>query len=144
VLDRVGGLIFQLSVLPAPQRRQGFEPRNSQKPGRDGRTALELASLTPHIKKDLSYEIFCNLLIPHEPKPEAKHPDMVPSIQHLHGEPVALSDPADEDFVRNSWHAQWPSRRVGLAGLADGSMTTARFLRLPQYPSGECDLSHRQ
>jgi len=24
---------------------------------------------------------------------------MVPSVQHLHGEPVALSDPSDQNFV---------------------------------------------
>jgi hypothetical protein len=56
---------------------------------------------------------------------------MMPSVQHLHGEPVALSDPAEEGFIRGSGRAQWPSRKVGLAGLAAGSMTTARFFKLP-------------
>ena len=87
------------SVLPAPQRREGLEPRNRQQPGGDGGSAFELAGLTPHIEKNLADEIFRNLLVPHEPKPETEHPDMVPSVQHLHGEPVALSDPGDQDFV---------------------------------------------
>jgi len=56
-------------------------------------SAFELASLTPHIERNLADEVFRNLFVPHEPKPETKHPDMVPSVQHLHAEPVALSDP---------------------------------------------------
>src|SRR5947208_10116876 len=133
VLDRVGGLIVQFSVLPAPQRRQGLEPGNRQEPGGNGRSAFELAGLTPHIEKNLTDEIFRDLLVPNEPEPEAKHPDMVPSVQHLHGEPVALSDPSDQDIVRSRLcRTQWPSRKVGLIGLAGGSIAKARFFRLPQ------------
>jgi len=40
---------------------------------------------------------------------------MVPSVKHLHGEPVALSDPSDQNFVWSRLcRVQWPSRRVGL------------------------------
>jgi hypothetical protein len=99
ILDRIGSLIVQSNVLAAPKCRQGLEPRNRQEPGGDGGTALELASLTPHIEENLADEIFRNLFIPYEPKPETEHPDMVPSVKHLHGEPVALSDPSDQNFV---------------------------------------------
>ena len=99
ILDRVSGLIVQSNVLPAPKCRQGLEPCNRQQPGGDGRSAFELASLTPYVEKNLADEVFRNLFVPDEPKPEAEHPDMVPSVQHLHGEPVALSDPSDQNFV---------------------------------------------
>jgi hypothetical protein len=69
---------------------------------------------------------------------------MVPSVKHLHGKPVALSDPADKDFVRRSCRAQWPSRKVGLAGLAIGSMVTARFFKLPGLSGDLCDVPHIQ
>src|SRR5882672_12321528 len=132
ILDRIGGLVVQFNVLPATQRRQGLESRNRQQPGGNRGSAFELASLTPYIEKNLADEVFRNLFVSHEPEPEAKHPDMVPSVQHLHGEAVALRDPADEDFVRRSCRTQWPSRKVGLAGLAGGSMATARFFKLPE------------
>jgi len=58
---------------------------------------------------------------------------MVPSVQHLHGEPVALSDPSDQDIVRSRLcRTQWPSRKVGLIGLAGGSIAKARFFKLSQ------------
>jgi hypothetical protein len=43
-----------------------------------------------------------------------------------------LSDPADEDFVRGSGRAQWPSRKVGMIGVVESSTETARFFRLPE------------
>src|SRR6202011_1971852 len=141
ILDCVGGLVIQFNVLPAPQRRQGLESRNSQEPGRNGGSAFELASLTPHIEENLADEIFRNLLIPHEPKPETKHPDMVPSVQHLHGEAVALGDPSDQAVVRSRLcRTQWPSRKVGRIGLAGGSTPKARFFKLSQGSSPICDL----
>ena len=95
--------------------------------------AFELASLAPHIEKNLADEVFRDLFIPHEPEPEAKHPDMVPSVQHLHGEAVALSDPSDQDVVRSRLcRTQWPSRKVGRIGVACGSMAKARFFKLSQ------------
>ncbi len=99
ILDRVGGLVVQSNVLAAPKCRQGLEPRNRQEPGGNGGSAFELAGLTPHIEKNLADEVFRNLFVPYEPKPETEHPDMVPSVKHLHGEPVALSDPSDQNFV---------------------------------------------
>src|SRR6202022_2036287 len=143
-LDRIGGFIVQFNVLPAAQRRQGLESRNCQKPGGNGGSAFELASLTPHIEKNLADEVFRNLFIPHEPKPETEHPDMVPSVQHLHGEPVALSDPSDQDIVRSRLcRTQWPSRKVGLVGLAGGSIEKARFFKLSQQPDCICEVPHR-
>jgi hypothetical protein len=68
---------------------------------------------------------------------------MVPSVQHLHGEPVALSDPADQDFVRSGSCAQWPSRRIGRMGLACGSIKQARFFSLRLYVASMCDLPHK-
>jgi hypothetical protein len=61
-------------------------------------SAFELDGLTPHIEEDLADEIFRDLFVPNEPQPETEHPGMVPSIQHLHGEPVALSDAGDPDL----------------------------------------------
>jgi hypothetical protein len=69
---------------------------------------------------------------------------MVPPIQHLHGEAVALSDPSDQDVVRGRLcRTQWPSRKVGRIGLASGSMEKARFRNLSQVPGRICDLHHR-
>src|SRR5258706_2561135 len=133
ILDRVGGFVVQFNVLPAAQRRQGLESRNCQEPGGNGGSAFELAGLTPHIEKNLADYVFRHLVVPHEPKPETKHPDMVPSVQHLHGEPVGLSDPSDQDIVRcRLCRTQWPSRKVGLIGLAGGSIAEARFFKLSQ------------
>jgi hypothetical protein len=103
------------------------------------------ASLTPHIEKNLTDEIFRDLFVPNEPKPEAEHPDMVPSVQHLHGEPVALSDPGDQDFVRSRLcRAQWPSRKVGRVGLPWGSMGKARFCKLSALRGCICDVPHKR
>src|SRR6267378_7344194 len=99
ILDCIGGLVVQFNVLSATQRRQGLESRNRQQPGGNRGSAFELASLTPYIEKNLADEVFRNLFVPDEPKPEAEHPDMVPSVQHLHGEPVALGDPSDQNLV---------------------------------------------
>jgi hypothetical protein len=70
---------------------------------------------------------------------------MVPSVKHLHGEPVALSDPSDQDFIRSRLcRAQWPSRKVGRAGMPGGSKKKARFFKLSQQPAFICDLAHRR
>src|SRR5262249_3167563 len=98
-----------------------------------------------HIEKNLADEIFRNLLVPDEPKPETEHPDMVPSIQHLHGEPVALSDPGDKDFVRSRLcRAQLPSRRVGLVEMRCGSKEKVRFFKLSQLRKCICDVAHKR
>jgi len=68
----------------------------------------------------------------------------VPSVQHLHGEAVALGDPSDQDIVRSRLcRTQWPSRKVGRIGLAGGSMGKARFCTLSQEAAGICDVPHR-
>ena len=87
-------------------------------------------------------EIFRDLLVPNDPKPETKHPDMLPSVQHLHGELVALRDPADQDFVRYGCRAQWPSRRFGRMEWAGGSIAAARFFGLAPNATRICDLPH--
>ena len=38
-------------------------------------------------------------LVAYQTQHKPKNPDMVPSEQHLHGKPVAGSDPSDQDFV---------------------------------------------
>jgi hypothetical protein len=69
----------------------------------------------------------------------------VPSVQHLHGEAVALSDPSDQDVVRSRLcPTQWPSRKVCRIGLTGGSMGKARFCKLSQLPESVCDLPHRR
>src|SRR5260370_5889306 len=88
ILDRIGGLIVQFNVLPAAQRRQGLESRNCQKPGGNGGSAFELASLAPHIEKNLTDEVFRDLFIPHETAPKPQHPDITPSVHPLPSEPV--------------------------------------------------------
>src|SRR6476661_1551099 len=35
-------------------------------------SAFELARLTPHVEKNLTDEVFRNLLVPHEPEPETE------------------------------------------------------------------------
>jgi hypothetical protein len=69
---------------------------------------------------------------------------MVASVQHLHGKPVALSDPSDQDFVRSRLcRTQWPSRKVGRNGLPGGSTGKARFFNLSPKPAGICDVAHK-
>jgi hypothetical protein len=69
---------------------------------------------------------------------------MVPAVKHLHGEPVALSDPSDQDVVRSRLcRTQWPSRKVGRAGPPAGSTAKARFFKISQEVTGICDLPHR-
>jgi hypothetical protein len=131
ILDRIGGLVVQFGVFPAAQRSEGLESRNGQEPGGNGGSAFELAGLTPNIEEHLADEIFRDLFAPNQPKPETEHPDVVPSVQDLHGEPVALSDPSDQNLVRSRLcRTQWPSRKIGRIGVAGGSIGEARFFRL--------------
>jgi len=103
-----------------------------QQPGGNSGSALELPGLTPDVEKHLTDQVLSDLFIANEPEPEAIDPDMVPPVQHLHGEPVALGDPGDQDFVRGRLcHAQWPSRRVGRVEAAGGSTGVARFFGIP-------------
>jgi hypothetical protein len=39
------------------------------------------------------------LFVPYQPETETEHPDMMPSVKHLHGEAVAFSDPSDQNLV---------------------------------------------
>src|SRR5215210_5544397 len=65
---------------------------------------------------------------------------MVPSVQHLHGETVALRNPGDQDVIRSRLcRTQWPSRKVGRIGLVAGSMEKARFFRYSQHRDCICD-----
>ena len=122
------GFIVQFGILPATHRGKGLESRNRQQPGGNGRSAFELARLTPHIEENLADKVFSDLFVAHEPQPETKHPDMVPSVQHLHGEPVALGDPSDQDIVRSRLcRTQWPSRKVGRVGMPEGSTSKAKI-----------------
>ena len=106
---------------------------------------MELSGLTPHIKKNLADEVLRDLFVADEPKPEAEHPDMVPSVQHLHGKPVALSDPGDKDFVRSRLcRAQLPSRRFGRVEMGCGSKKKVRFFNLSQLRKCICDVPHKR
>ena len=68
---------------------------------------------------------------------------MVPPVQHLHGEPVTLGDPGDEDLVRSRLcHAQSPSRKVGRVDTADGSTGGAKLFNIPQSYGRLCDPPH--
>ena len=73
---------------------------------------------------------------------EAKHPDMVPAVQHLHGEPVALGDPSDQDIVRSRLcRTQWPSRKVGRRGWQAVRRKSQDFVNYPTM--SYCDVPHR-
>ena len=120
-----------------------FESGDCQAPGGNSGPALELAGLTPDVEKHLADEVFRRLLVPHEPEPEPVHPDMVPPVQHLHGEPVTLGDPGDQDLVRSRLcHAQSPSRKIGRVDAGDGSTGGVKFFNLPQSYGDLCDLPH--
>jgi hypothetical protein len=130
---RIVGRIVQFNVLPATQRGQGLESRNRQQPGRNGGSAFELAGLALYIEKHLADQVFRDQFVPYQPNHEAKHPNMVPSVQHLHGKPVALGDSSDQDIVRGRLcRTQWPSRKVGRIGLRGGSMGKAKLFGLLQ------------
>jgi hypothetical protein len=51
------------------------------------------------LRKDLADEIFRNLFIPHESIP--KRYTLTWCLQHLHGEPVALSNLRHQDLIGN-------------------------------------------
>lgn len=75
-----------------------------------------------------SDEIFRDLLVAHEPQREAKHPYMVPSVEHLHGKPVARGNPSDQDLVRSRLgRTQRPTRKVGRVDLGVGSNVTGKI-----------------
>jgi hypothetical protein len=118
-------------------RRQRPDSRNCPEPGATGGSAFELAGLALHIEKDFTDEVFRNLFV----KPEPKHPDMLPSVQHMLGEPVALSDPSDQDVVRSRPFNQWPSCKVGLIESAAGSTAKARFFELSLGDPRICDVT---
>jgi hypothetical protein len=69
---------------------------------------------------------------------------MVPSVQHLHGEAVALSDPSDQDVVRSRLcPTQWQSRKVGRIGLAGGSIGKANFFKLSHRNNWPASVMYR-
>ncbi|HEX7954819.1 MAG TPA: hypothetical protein VF523_17285, partial [Burkholderiales bacterium] len=90
-----------------------------------------LAGLTPHIEENLTDEILRDGLVSHEPQREAKHPYMVPSVKHLHGEPVTLGDATDQNLVRcRVGCTQWPSRKVGRTRLERGSIKSVKIFAI--------------
>jgi hypothetical protein len=117
-----------------------LEPRNRQQPGGNGRSAFELASLTPHIEENLANVILRDLLVAHEPKPGTEHPEMMPS-----GKAPCMRD----GRLRKSWRSgrvrsrrcrtQRPSRKVGRGVLTSGSMQEARFFKSSQHRDWICD-----
>ena len=96
----------------------------------------------PYVEKNLTDEVFGDVIVADEPKPETKRSDMVASVQHLHGGPVALSDPGNQDSVRSrSCRTQGPSRRICRVESASGS-TLAKYF-LPRPRESICDQSRR-
>src|SRR5262249_50478734 len=103
-----------LLVRPAPERREGLEAGDGQHPRRHRRAPFEPTSLTPHVEKHLADHVLRPGLIPNETYYEPKHTHVVPRIQHLHGEPIAVRDSAAEDVVGCRLHR---FRAVGLVRL---------------------------
>jgi len=91
------------------------------------RIGLRICQPDATLKKNLADEIFRNLLIPARAGARS-----VPSVQHLHGEAVALSDPSDQDGVRPPPVSHLMARWVGRVGVACGSMTKAKYFKLSQ------------
>ena len=106
ILDLRRRLLIQLLLRPAPQRRQRLEAGDAQHPGRHRRAALEFSGLPPDVEEHLADQVLRRRFVAHQPQHEPVHPHMVPREQHLHGEPVALGDPRDQNLVRSRLHRQ--------------------------------------
>jgi hypothetical protein len=59
--------------------------------------------LTPDVEEDFADQVLRGRFITNQPQHEPEHPHMMPGKQHLHREPVAVSDPSNQDFVRSGW-----------------------------------------
>jgi hypothetical protein len=55
--------------------------------------------LPPYVQEYLADQILGCRLVPDKSKYKPVHTHLVTRKQHLHREPVALGDPADQDFV---------------------------------------------
>src|SRR5262245_12080461 len=99
ILDRACGLFVQLLVRPTPKRRDGLESGDGQHPRGHRRAPFEPTSLTPQVEKHLADHVLRRGLIPNETYYEPKHTHVVPRIQHLHGEPIAVRDSSDQHLV---------------------------------------------
>src|SRR5262249_14335812 len=83
--------------------------------------------------------------VPDETQHEPVHPHMMPGEQHLHREPIAFGDPADQDFIRGRLvRAQRSAHRL-VAGCWDevqrkgGSRSFyLNPTKLPQNPPLAC------
>src|SRR5215471_1630207 len=87
------------SSRPTPKRRDGLEAGDRQHPRLHRRAPFEPTRLTPHVEKHLAVHVLCRGLIPNETHHEPKHSYVVPRIQHLHGEPIAVRDSSDQHLV---------------------------------------------
>src|SRR3979411_845115 len=99
VFDRACGLFVQLLVRPAPERRESLKARDGQHPSRHRRAPLKSTSLTPHVEKHLADEILSHALVAHETHHEPKPSHMMPRVEHLHSQPIAVRDSSDQHFV---------------------------------------------
>ncbi len=132
ILDLLCRLVVELFLRPAPQRRQGLEARDTQHPCRGGGTALELPGLPPDVEEYLADQVFRRRFVAHQPQNEPVHTNMVPRVQHLHGEPVATCDPRDQNFVRSRLHRRTIGSCMGrLRGRRGSSQFAEICMHLP-------------
>jgi hypothetical protein len=55
--------------------------------------------LTPHVQEHVADQILRRRRIADEAKQEPIHAHLMAGEQNLHRKPVALGDPADQDFI---------------------------------------------
>ena len=63
------------------------------------RAAFELGSLTPYVEKHLADQVFRRCIVAHDTNNEAKHPNVVSRVEHLHRQPVTGYKSPDQHLV---------------------------------------------
>ncbi len=101
ILDGAGSLVVQFLLGPASQHRERLEARDAQQPGRDCGASLEFSGLTPDVEEHVADQVLRRCLVAYQPQYKPVDRDMVAREQHLHGEPVAVGDPSDQNLVRS-------------------------------------------
>src|SRR6187455_3079529 len=92
-------LFVQLLVRPTPEGRESLEARDRQHPCGHRRAPFKSTSLAPHVEKHLADQILCHALIAYETHHEPKHSHMMPRVEHLHSQPIAVRDSSDQHLV---------------------------------------------
>src|SRR4029078_4130008 len=103
IVRRVGDgsldMLIELRISPATARRKSLVAGYRQKPCRDGRAPFEPASVAPHVQKTFAQKVFGKWCVVDEANEPAINGRTVPGKQRLHGNPVAESNPFNEQFV---------------------------------------------